>query len=71
MMHDLRFDELKTMQPVLQGLMQQLQDLETQLKAERDRVRDNVQSTGQKKQAHTAYQKVQGSSADTPDEGED
>ncbi len=70
MMHELKFDELQAMQPVLQGLMQKLKDLEDQLKAERDRVRESVQSTSQKKQAHTAYQKVQSNPPSNSEEGE-
>lgn len=67
-MHDLKFDELQDIQPALQGLMAQLVDLETKLKAQRDKVRDNIQSAGQKKQAHTAYQTVQSSTSESDKE---
>lgn len=61
LMHELKFDELQNLQPVLQGLMDQLLNLENQLKRQQEKVRDSIQGLAHKKQAHTAYQKTQAS----------
>ena len=69
-MHELKFDELNNMQPALQGLMEQLLDLENKLKSQRDMVRESIQSVSQKKQAHTAYQTVQSSTPESDGESD-
>lgn len=61
--HELQFDELQNLQPVLQSLMERLLELENKLKAQRDKVKNSLQGIAQKKQAHSAYQRMQG----TPD----
>ena len=72
--HDLKFDQLQQIQPALQGLMDQLMDLENKLKSQRDKVRDSIQSVGAHKQAHSAYQRMQSNApktSDTPNTSDD
>ena len=67
---DLKFDQLQQIQPSLQQLMDQLLDLENKLKAQRNKVRESIQSAGQQKQAHNAYQRTQSSVPKPPSNNE-
>lgn len=70
---DLKFDQLAQIQPKLQELMEQLRDLEGKLKLQHQKIKENLQNTDAKKQAHTAYQKAQGGvipSVARPEDGE-
>ncbi len=57
--HELKFDDLQAIQPLLQGLMDKLEILENQLKAQRDKVHSTLKGVTEKKQAVSAYQKMQ------------